>query len=148
MTAYKPVAYIAAPLFSQAERAFNVLLADLLEPIFTTYLPQRDGLLLHNLRRAGDDTPDARRQIYLTDIEAIRASNLLVAVLDGPTVDDGVSFELGYATCLGKVCIGLATDSRRVAGYFRNPMWDCALEVVCYSTAELLQQVSKLGSRV
>jgi nucleoside 2-deoxyribosyltransferase len=141
MMTSKPSAYIAAPLFSEAERAFNLALADLLEPDLTTYLPQRDGLLLRDLREAGDDSPAARRRIYSRDIDAISTCDLLLAVLDGPSVDDGVSFELGYATCLGKTCVGLATDSRRAAGYFRNPMWDCALENIFYSTRELSEWV-------
>ena len=70
--------------------------------------------------------------------KAIRACDVGLAFLDGTTVDDGVSFELGYATCLGKTCVGLATDSRRAAGYFRNPMWDCALQRIFYSIPELL----------
>ena len=135
----KPSSYIAAPLFSEAERTFNLALADLLEPHLAVYLPQRDGLLLRDLREAGEDSPETRRRIYTADIDAIRACDILLAVLDGPSVDDGVSFELGYATCLGKTCVGLATDSRRAAGYFRNPMWDCALERVFYSMPELLE---------
>jgi nucleoside 2-deoxyribosyltransferase len=136
--------YLAAPLFSEAERTFNLMLAEQLEPYCAVYLPQRDGLLLRDLREAGDDSSEARRRIYTTDIAAIRACDMLVAVLDGPSVDEGVSFELGYATCLGKTCVGLATDSRRATGYFRNPMWDCALQKVFYSIPELLEWASKL----
>jgi nucleoside 2-deoxyribosyltransferase len=80
------------------------------------------------------------------DIDAIRACDVLLAVLDGPSVDDGVSFELGYATCLGKTCVGLATDSRRAVGYFRNPMWDCALQRVFYSMPELLEWAAASGA--
>ena len=142
----RPSSYIAAPLFSDAERAFNLTLADLLEPHLAVYLPQRDGLLLRDLRDAGEDSPETRRRIYAMDIDAIRACDVLLAVLDGPSVDDGVSFELGYAKCLGKTCVGLATDSRRAAGYFRNPMWDCALQTVFYSLPELLEWACTLGA--
>jgi nucleoside 2-deoxyribosyltransferase len=140
--ASKPSSYIAAPLFSEAERAFNLALANLLEPHLNVYLPQRDGLLLRDLREAGEDSPETRRRIYTMDIGAIRTCDLLLAVLDGPAVDDGVSFELGYATCLGKTCVGLATDSRRAAGYFRNPMWDCALQRLFCSLPELFEWAS------
>lgn len=138
----RPSSYLAAPLFSDAERAFNLVLAELFEPYFAVYLPQRDGLLLRDLREAGDNSPEARRRIYTTDVAAIKACDVVVAVLDGPSIDDGVSFELGYATCLGKTCLGLATDSRRAIGYFRNPMWDCALQQVFYTVAELLDWAS------
>ena len=135
----KLACYFAAPLFSEAERTFNRLLADQLEPYFSVYLPQRDGLLLRDLREAGDDSPEARRRIYAADIAAISACDVFLAVLDGPSVDEGVSFELGYATCLRKICVGLATDSRRAAGYFKNPMWDCALEQLFESIPQLLE---------
>lgn len=142
MMTSKPPTYIAAPLFSEAERTFNLMLAGLLEPHLAIYLPQRDGLLLRDLREAGDDSPTARRRIYGMDIDAMSRCDLFLAVLDGPSIDDGVSFELGYATCLSKTCVGLATDSRRAAGYFRNPMWDCALQKVFYSIPELLEWVA------
>src|SRR5437588_6693520 len=111
MTTPKPSTYMAAPLFSEAERTFNLMMARLLEPHLAVYLPQRDGLLLRDLRQAGDDSPAARRRIYGMDLDAISRCDLFLAVLDGPSIDDGVSFELGYATCLGKTCVGLATDS-------------------------------------
>ena len=138
--------YLAAPLFSEAERAFNLILAERLEQYCAVYLPQRDGFLLRDLREAGADSSEARQRIYTADIAAIRKCDILVAVLDGPSVDDGVSFELGYAACLGKTCVGLATDSRREAGYFRNPMWDCALQIVTYSVPELLDWARRFSA--
>jgi len=131
--------YIAAPLFSDAERAFNIRLAGLLECDFQVYLPQRDGILLRDLREVGEDSVATRRRIYETDLAAIRACDIIIVVLDGPSIDDGASFELGYAACLGKTAIGLATDSRRVPGYFRNPMWEGALEKMFYRTEDLCE---------
>jgi nucleoside 2-deoxyribosyltransferase len=130
--------YVAAPLFSEGERSFNLVVAQLLEPFLSVYLPQRDGILLRDLHEAGEDSAESRRQIFETDVAAIKASDVIVAVLDGPSVDEGVSFELGYATCLGRVCVGLATDSRRAPGYFRNPMWDAALLTTFRSLPELV----------
>jgi hypothetical protein len=66
-----PSFYIAAPLFSDAERAFSLLLARQLEPYFSIYLPQRDGFLLRDLREAGDDSQAARQRIYKMDVAAI-----------------------------------------------------------------------------
>jgi len=131
--------YLAAPLFSESERTFNIMLAALLEREFNVYLPQRDGLLLRDMREIGEDSPETRHRIYETDIAAINACDVVLAVLDGVAVDDGVSFELGYATCLGKTIVGIATDSRRVPGYFRNPMWEGSLQKLFYSTAELVE---------
>ena len=40
-----PLIYFAAPLFSAAERRYNLLLTEKLEALnFTVFLPQRDGV--------------------------------------------------------------------------------------------------------
>lgn len=143
----KPRCYLAAPLFSEAERCFNLALTQQLEAYVSVYLPQRDGLLLRELREAGEDSTCASRMIFHADVAAIQAADLLVAVLDGSSVDDGVCFELGYAYCLGKVCIGLASDSRLAIGYFRNPMWDSALRECFSSTAELIEWAERISTR-
>lgn len=43
MAGRKPKIYLAGPLFSDAERTFNVMLASSLENWVDVYLPQRDG---------------------------------------------------------------------------------------------------------
>jgi nucleoside 2-deoxyribosyltransferase len=139
--------YFAAPLFTEAERFFNLTLADLLDAHVRVYLPQRDGLLLRDSKAAGRDSSEVRRRIYDTDIAAIKACDILLAVIDGPSVDDGVGFELGYAKCLGKLCVGLTTDSRRAQGYFRNPMWDVALKETFSSVAEFLAWASSVEGK-
>ena len=73
----KPSCYIAAALFSQGERAFNLNLAALLDRVFAVYLPQRDGLLLRDFREIGEDSIETRHRIYETDISAIRACDIL-----------------------------------------------------------------------
>jgi len=50
------------------------------------------------------------------NIEAIRSSELLVAVLDGQEPDSGTVAELGYAAALGIRCYGLRSDFRQT-GY-------------------------------
>ena len=104
--------YIAAPLFSQAEREFNIQVTKVLrENGFDVFLPQE---------YSGDteipDTEEKRRrfltQFFAKDIEAIEASDVLLIVLDGRVPDEGACFELGYAYASGKICVGLKTDSR------------------------------------
>jgi nucleoside 2-deoxyribosyltransferase len=133
----KPRCYLAAPLFSDAERTFNEALAHVLERTLTVFLPQRDGQLLRDLLDAGEPLESARQRVFLADTAAIRRSDVIVAVLDGPALDDGVAFELGFARALDKNCIGLATDSRRSAPYFQNPMWQESLSEVFPSVSEL-----------
>ena len=37
----------------------------------------------------------------------------MVAMLDGPQVDDGTAWEMGYFSCRGKKILGIRTDFRR-----------------------------------
>lgn len=122
--------YFAAPLFSAPERKFNEELVTVLSECFDVYLPQRDGALMVNLIAAGSSPEAARLFVFNADIEAIKDCDVLLAVLDGPAVDDGVSFEIGVAFTLSKPCIGLSTDFRRNDEFFNNPMWrESLLEV-------------------
>lgn len=49
---------------------------------------------------------------FSRSLEAIAASRVVVAVLDGPQVDDGVAFLVGCAFAARKPVIGYATDGR------------------------------------
>jgi nucleoside 2-deoxyribosyltransferase/predicted secreted protein len=125
--------YLAAPLFSEAERNFNTSVARLLGAhLFEVHLPQE----------AGDDsgTRDAREQerLFLHNKTAIEGADFIVAIIDGADADSGTAWEMGYAFALGKPVIALRTDFRRV-GYHEhvNLMLEQSAEVVG-STEELL----------
>lgn len=133
----RSTAYLAAPLFTIGERQFNAELCKHLEPFLDVYLPQRDGILLSERLALGEDRVAVSRSIYEKDLEVIRQSDYLIAIIDGPAVDDGVAFELGFAAGIGIPCVGLQTDSRRGPGYFRNPMWDQAFDHLTNSIEEL-----------
>ncbi len=101
--------YLAGPLFSQAERHFNIYLRDkLVEQGFSVFLPQEDG---------SDDT-EARlelkqKNIFEKDVKGIDECDIVVAVLDGGSdADSGTAWEIGYAYAKGKELIGLRTDIR------------------------------------
>ena len=134
-------AYLAAPLLNDAERDFNVKIAALLAPFVDVFLPQRDGLLLKDLVADGQSIHDARTTVYRRDVKAIENADILVAVLDGRTVDEGVSFELGYARALNKSCIGLKTDDRSLLPNGDNPMIVIGCHHICTSEMELIETV-------
>jgi nucleoside 2-deoxyribosyltransferase len=46
-------------------------------------------------------------------VAGVDAADVLVAVLDGPDVDSGTAFEVGYAYARGKPIIGVRTDFRK-----------------------------------
>ena len=130
--------YIAAPLFSQAEKTFNKRLKKALSPYFDVYLPQEDGKLIVNMLKNGISFSAASKEIFKNDIETIRKTDILLIVLDGRNVDEGASVELGYAFCLGKQCIGYSTDPRTLLPDGQNPMISCCLETAVQNIKELL----------
>jgi nucleoside 2-deoxyribosyltransferase/predicted secreted protein len=101
--------YLAAPLFSEAERRYNASIARLLrDHFFDVHLPQE----------AGDDSASRgeseQKRLFLLNKEAMDESDLLVAIVDGPDADSGTAWEMGYAFATGKPVIALRTDFRRV----------------------------------
>jgi nucleoside 2-deoxyribosyltransferase len=99
--------YLAAALFTEAERAFNLVLARALEAAgHDVYLPQRDTL----------PEADAERTtgIFQANLAALTKAEAVVAVCDGPQVDDGTAWEIGYAYARNIQIYGLRTDSRIV----------------------------------
>jgi nucleoside 2-deoxyribosyltransferase len=105
--------YFAGPLFSAAERDWNVAVAGALRAAgHEVFLPQE--------QEPGKDAAG----IFSTDVGGIDWANCLVAIMDGADPDSGTCWEVGYA--YGKKPIVLVrTDIRRnensgASGY--NPM--------------------------
>ena len=104
--------YQAGPLFSQAERAFHRELSAALRTAGHTVIWPGDLLTEADIAAAG---PGAVALIHTACKEAIGRSTAVVALLDGPQVDDGTAWEIGYAHAKGLPIYGLRTDTR-VAG--------------------------------
>lgn len=139
--------YIAAPLFSDAEREFNLRLdAALRRAGIETYLPQRDGGEAAPLIRQGHDEHTVRSRLFDGDVQAVKECVALVFVLDGRVPDEGGCVELGMAYAWGKPCVGLQTDSRRFGGTdSNNLMIDYALDQrISRSIEELVTVVTEL----
>ncbi len=133
--------YLAGPLFSEAERTYNKQLTQLLEECADVYLPQRDGGLMSEMVRDGVPPEIASKSVFMLDMDAISQADCLIAILDGRAIDEGVAFELGIAYSYGKCCIGLQTDSRRLAWWGNNPMISSALEKTFENIEELVSWV-------
>ena len=98
--------YLAAPLFSEAERAFNLALAETLSAAgHEVYLPQRDTPMIDGTTRT--------TAIFRVNLSALSKADAVVAVCDGPQVDDGTAWEVGYAYGRNIPVYGLRTDARR-----------------------------------
>lgn len=101
--------YLAGPLFSTAERNFNVDLVKILRKKF----PSIKFLVPQEQSKQFEGQPDFLEKVFHNCISSVYESNALLCILDGSDVDSGTSIEMGYAYALKKPIIGVRTDFRR-----------------------------------
>ncbi|SER94584.1 Nucleoside 2-deoxyribosyltransferase [Isobaculum melis] len=102
--------YFASPLFSDMERLYNeMVVAKIREtyPEFDLFVPQEQMGI--NDKNAYADA----KTIAKYDTDALLNSQLVIAVLDGTSIDVGVATEIGVAYQAGIPIVGLYTDSRQ-----------------------------------
>ena len=106
--------YLAAPLFTPYERSYiDECAARLRAEGIEVFVPHEHTLAL-------GDTSSAT--IFRKDWAGLVAANAVVAVLDGPQVDDGTACEIGIFYALmqadpaKKGIVGLLTDLRSTRG--------------------------------
>lgn len=126
--------YFAAPLFSQAERDYNLKLTTVLEQYeYTVFLPQRDGFLASEL--SGLTEEEKTKKIFEKDRDELLHADICFALLDGRAPDEGVCVELGIAYANQKRCYGFKTDARSIElDMDLNPMISGCLTKLFYST--------------
>jgi nucleoside 2-deoxyribosyltransferase len=102
--------YFAGPLFTPYERRFiDECAARLRDAGITVFVPHEEVV-------AGAATTGA--EIFAVDYEGVRSANAIVALLDGPSIDDGTACEIGLFYGLmqrdesKKGIVGLVTDLR------------------------------------
>lgn len=137
--------YLAGPLFSAAERAFNAELTAALESLgFEVYLPQRDGAEAKRPPESSVSRQQRRQDIFELDRDMIERCDIFLFVLDGRIPDEGACVELGIAyahrrvTGKRRLLVGLQTDSWRFTESTLNPMISVPLDRVVASIDELL----------
>ncbi len=102
--------YFANALFSQAEINYNAQLAAKirqLDPQIDLYLPQENAEI--NDKQAYADS----KMIAQADTQKLLQSDLMVAILDGLSIDNGVASEIGVAYAKEIPIVGLYTDTRQ-----------------------------------
>lgn len=103
-------AYLANGLFSLGDRYFNEQLAKSLREKLEDldlYVPQENPEI--NDKAAFATSED----IAAADLEALQASDVLIAVLDGVEIDSGVAAEIGVFSTFNRPIIGVFTDIRQ-----------------------------------
>ncbi|MGP6139406.1 MULTISPECIES: nucleoside 2-deoxyribosyltransferase [unclassified Jeotgalibaca] len=102
--------YYAAPLFSHMELQYNEFLVGKIReayPDLNLYVPQENGEI--NDKNAYADSILIAKQ----DTDQLLASDILIAILDGQTMDVGVATEIGVAYQAGIPIVALYSDSRQ-----------------------------------
>ncbi len=102
--------YLAASMFTPYERAFlDDCAARLRAEGFEVFVPHEQGL-------SGRDATAER--IFAVDAAGVESADAMLAVLDGPSIDDGTACEIGLFHGLKqrgperKGVVGLLTDLR------------------------------------
>ena len=128
--------YVAGPLFTSAERAYLEQIDRICrEAGFSTYLPHRD---------AGISSDAAsREQCFKMDKAALDEVALIVAVLNGPDVDSGTAWEMGYAYARGIPVLSITDDKRlQQMPQSLNPMLYFS-QKYCTSLVELREELKR-----
>ena len=134
--------YFAGPLFSTAEKRFNLQLTFEIEKAgYEVFLPQRDGFeSTCNLSKN-----EIRNKIFSLDREKVFDSDVFLFILDGRIPDEGACVELGLAYAHKqfkngmKKIIGFQTDLRTSSERNRlNPMIEKALDKIIVDDESLL----------
>ena len=148
--------YFAGPLFSKAERRFNLELTHRLEGLgFDVFLPQRDGAERDRPPYATMTPEERRHAMFYLDRTRILDSDVFLFVLDGRVPDEGACVELGIAYCQKylqngeKLLVGLHTDTRAAfIGGRLNPMVRVPLDYIVDDEETLLRLLAEHESGV
>jgi nucleoside 2-deoxyribosyltransferase len=131
--------YLSGPLFSAAEVAWGKqLLAHLSE-----HLGNAKIIWPHEIIPEGANP----EQIFKANLQALNQCDLMVAILDGPQVDDGTAWEIGYFFSQGKKILGIRTDFRRAGESEKsrvNLMIECSCVIVASCAEELYFELERL----
>jgi nucleoside 2-deoxyribosyltransferase len=139
----KMIIYQAGPLFTAAEQAWHRDLSAQLRVAGYDVIWPGDLLTDEEIDAAGVRAPTL---IFQACKDALDKCNCVVALLDGPQVDDGTAWEIGYAYAKGLPIYGIRTDSR-AAGETRhsrvNAMIEKCLQVLAGSVEELIDIIRR-----
>lgn len=126
--------YLSGPLFSEAEIAWA---GDV-----KAFLENGLGAEVVWPHEIASGSP---KEIFQANLRALHGCDLMVAILDGPQVDDGTAWEVGYFYALGRRIAGIRTDFRK-AGECSESRVNAMIEHSCLVVVDSLDRLaSELG---
>lgn len=145
--------YLAGPLFTEAERAWMVALKNSILDLAARIGVGIDVLWPWEFISEAEQCElggQAGREIFRRCLSNLASSDMLIAVLDGPMVDDGTAWEIGYfyrhRPSPEKPIIGIRTDLRK-AGETPTSLINAMIEHSCDSIVNSIEQVLTLIDR-
>jgi nucleoside 2-deoxyribosyltransferase len=123
--------YLSGPLFSQAE-------IDWARKV-KAFLKERLGKGIEVIwpHEVASGSP---QEIFQANLRALNECGLMVALLDGPQVDDGTAWEVGFFYARGGKILGIRTDFRK-AGESSDSHVNAMVEFSCQAIVESLEDL-------
>jgi nucleoside 2-deoxyribosyltransferase len=78
--------------------------------------------------------------IFQTDIEALKAADLIVALVTGQDIDSGTASEIGFMYANNKPVLAITAEERRYRNLFTEGMFTSSVSNV----VELLDEINRL----
>ena len=116
--------YIAGPLFNIHETRFLEDIAKELESNgYQCFLPHRDQSGIDESELEKTEMSEATKdRIFNNDLDALKGSDITVALITGWDIDSGTAAEIGYTFASGKPIIAIDASERRYRNLFVKGM--------------------------
>ncbi len=118
--------YLSGPIFSLAEIEWAERVKLLIQERFG---PRVEVFWPHEIAAGHPEN------IFQDNLRALDGCSIIVAILDGPQVDDGTAWEIGYHYARGGKVMGIRTDFR-MAGEAPTSKVNAMVEFSCICIAE------------
>ena len=124
--------YIAGPLFNTHEKGYLEKIAIELESNeFECFLPHRDqkDVTEEELKQLNMSNA-TKEKIFNNDLNALKTSDLTVALLTGQDIDSGTAAEIGFSYANKKPIIAITASERRFRNLFVEGMFDKTIDEI------------------
>ena len=124
--------YIAGPLFNTHEKGYLEKIAIELESNeFECFLPHRDqkDVTEEELKQLNMSNA-TKEKIFNNDLNALKTSDLTVALLTGQDIDSGTAAEIGFSYANKKPIIAITASERRFRDLFVEGMIDKTIDEI------------------
>ena len=124
--------YIAGPLFNTHEKGYLEKIALELESNeFECFLPHRDqkDVTEEELKQLNMSNA-TKEKIFNNDLNALKTSDLTVALLTGQDIDSGTAAEIGFSYANKKPIIAITASERRFRNLFVEGMIDKTIDEI------------------